>query len=134
MRRFSRRPRYARYIRRIGEVGRHAFGSPADRGGLRRDLRAHGDQGRSSSTPLQVRRAEAALSLATGAGHDRQRIGQGRPALLVTAEYGLVGTPADYKLYGAGLLSSIGEGVLLPAPRGREKFPSRRIAWTWTTT
>lgn len=28
-----------------------------------------------------------------------------------TAEYGLVGTPDDYRLYGAGLLSSLGEAV-----------------------
>jgi phenylalanine-4-hydroxylase len=30
-----------------------------------------------------------------------------------TVEYGLVGTPADYKIYGAGLLSSLGESTAL---------------------
>ena len=28
----------------------------------------------------------------------------------MTAEYGLVGTPENYKIYGAGLLSSLEEG------------------------
>jgi len=35
-------------------------------------------------------------------------------------EYGLVGTPEDYRLYGAGLLSSLGEGHFCHEPRVRK--------------
>ena len=37
-----------------------------------------------------------------------------------TAEYGLVGTPSDFRLYGAGLLSSIGEGHFCRLPNIRK--------------
>jgi len=38
-----------------------------------------------------------------------------------TVEFGLVGTPENYKIYGAGILSSVGESMMLHLPKVRKK-------------
>ena len=70
-----------------------------------------------TATPEQVARAELAL---TTARHGQRRVSEAaRLSRLYwwTAEYGLVGTPADYKLYGAGLLSSLWESFACHDPK-----------------
>jgi phenylalanine-4-hydroxylase len=116
---FLAEPRYARYIRRIGEVGRHAFGTPADRAVYDAIYALSEIKEDPASNPLQVRRAEAALAEATAQTTTSSESARVARLYWWTAEYGLVGTPADHKLYGAGLLSSIGEGYFcrLPAVR-----------------
>ena len=39
-----------------------------------------------------------------------------------TAEYGLVGTPDNFKIYGAGLLSSIEEGRIAITDKVKKRF------------
>jgi len=107
---FLAEPHYARYLRNIGKVAERAFASPDDRL-VDEAIHALSEMKEDpASTPFQIRRAESALERA------RAELGEPSEAAKVarlywwTAEYGLVGTPSDFRLYGAGLLSSIGEG------------------------
>jgi phenylalanine-4-hydroxylase len=107
---------YARYLRDIGRFGELAFSSSYDRdvyeaihslSELKEDPQA---------TAAQVQAAEARLSELT-----RTAAVPSEAALLSrlywwTVEYGLVGDVNDYRLYGAGLLSSIGEGHFCHGP------------------
>ena len=101
--------RYAAYLRAIGEVGKYAFSSPEDARvyaaifelsevketrGVRQEL----------VTQAEVR-LEQALSKVSFAS-EASRLSR---LYWWTAEYGLVGTPSDFRLYGAGLLSSLWE-------------------------
>jgi phenylalanine-4-hydroxylase len=109
-------PRYARYVRRIGEVARRAFATPADRAVydaiyLLSELKE--DPG---SNPQQIRRAEEALAAASALVTVTSESARIARLYWWTGEYGLVGTPGDYRLYGAGLLSSIGEGYFCQLP------------------
>jgi len=100
---------YSDYLQRFGEVGAKAMYN-------RRDVRLYEAVRRLSivkecpdSTRAEIDAAEA--ELARRAADDSP---PSEMALLGrlhwwTVEYGLVGTPEDYRLFGAGLLSSLGE-------------------------
>src|SRR5512140_2883354 len=110
-------PSYARYLQAAGEVGFRAIASAEDQAVL--------EAIRSLSVVKEDPAAgedEAALAeqrLEAAAGSVRYASESTRASRLYwwTAEYGLVGSLDDPKLYGAGLLSSIGEAVhcLTPA-------------------
>jgi phenylalanine-4-hydroxylase len=117
---FLAEPRYARYLRNIGKVAERAFASPGDRV-VDEAIHALSEVKEDpASTPFQIRRAESVLERA------RAELGEPSEAAKVarlywwTAEYGLVGTPSDFRLYGAGLLSSIGEGHFCLSPQVRK--------------
>lgn len=117
---FLAEPHYARYLRNIGKVAERAFASPGDRL-VDEAIHALSEVKEDpASTPFQIRRAESALERA------RAELGEPSEAAKVarlywwTAEYGLVGTPSDFRLYGAGLLSSIGEGHFCQGPQVRK--------------
>ncbi len=102
-------PVYAAYLRRIGELGKRAFTLPEeDRvfsaihalSVLKEDLGA---------SPDAVALAEAELAASIAAVPEASEAAQLSRLYWWTAEYGLVGRPDAYKLYGAGLLSSLGE-------------------------
>jgi phenylalanine-4-hydroxylase len=102
-------PAFSAYLRRMGEIGRCAFTFPEEH----RVYQAIHDLSELKEDPAaskdEVARGEAALDAALAAAP-----GPSEATLLSrlywwTAEYGLVGTIDDYKLYGAGLLSSLGE-------------------------
>jgi phenylalanine-4-hydroxylase len=101
---------YARYLRAIGLYGEKAFASPYDRevydaihslSELKEDPQA---------TAAQIQAAEARLSALTQSAAAPSEIALLSRLYWWTVEYGLVGKVDDYRLYGAGLLSSIGEG------------------------
>ena len=102
-------PRYAGYVRAVGEVGARAFASPAD-ARVDRAVRLLSDlkQGPATSRRMSAPRnsSSSRRSAALGAPSEAARLAR---LYWWTAEYGLVGTPEDYRLYGAGLLSSLGE-------------------------
>jgi phenylalanine-4-hydroxylase len=102
-------PTYAAYLRRIGAAGARAFTLPED-GAVDRAIHALSEvKELPSASAEQVAEVEQALQRARS---NVQRVSEAsRLSRLYwwTAEYGLVGTPRDYKLYGAGLLSSLWE-------------------------
>lgn len=115
-------PLYASYLRRIGAAGARAFTLPED-GAVDRAIYALSEiKEAPSATAAQVAQAEQALQAA--------RADARRPSEAVrlsrlywwTAEYGLVGKPDDYKLYGAGLLSSLWESFACHAPEVRKPW------------
>jgi len=102
-------PEYAEYIRRFGEVGCKAIGSEKDYQLYEavRHLSIIKEAPGTTSAEIQI--AEKRLE------HLQENMGELSEMALIrnlhwwTVEYGLVGTEAALKIYGAGLLSSIGE-------------------------
>ncbi len=101
--------RYAAYLRAIGEVGKKAFSSPEDA----RVYAAIFDLSEVKETrgvrPEIVTAAEQRLERALAEVTFTSEASRLSRLYWWTAEYGLVGTPSDYRLYGAGLLSSLWE-------------------------
>ncbi|MEP7050733.1 MAG: aromatic amino acid hydroxylase [Pseudomonadota bacterium] len=102
-------PRYAAYLRAIGEVGKKAFSSPEDA----RVYAAIFDLSEVKETrgvrPELVTAAEQRLQAALADVTFTSEASRLSRLYWWTAEYGLIGTPAEYRLYGAGLLSSLWE-------------------------
>jgi len=117
---FLAEPHYARYVKRIGEVARKAFGRPSERAVYDAIYALSEVKENPAATPAEVADAERALErakAACGAPSESAKIAR---LYWWTAEYGLVGTPNDFRLYGAGLLSSIGEGHFCRHPNVRK--------------
>ena len=102
-------PIYAHYLRRIGAAGARAFTLPDDTAVDRAIYALSEIKELPSATPEQVARAEQALVEARGSVRRVSEAARLSRLYWWTAEYGLVGSPSDYKLYGAGLLSSLWE-------------------------
>jgi phenylalanine-4-hydroxylase len=113
---------YASYLRRIGEIGKRAFTLPEEQrvfDAIHLLSEVKEDTSRSTES---VRRVEAELALALEAAKESSEASELSRLYWWTAEYGLVGTPANYRLYGAGLLSSLGESHSCHSPTV-EKLP-----------
>lgn len=110
-------PVYAAYLRRIGAAGARAFTLPED-GAVDRAIYALSEiKELPSASAEQVARAERALVDArSGVGRTSEAARLSR-LYWWTAEYGLVGSPSEYKLYGAGLLSSLWESFACHDPK-----------------
>ena len=107
---FLAHPEYAHYLRRIGAVGEKAFANAHDRelyGAIYSLSELKEDP---ASTPSQLAQAEAVVARFTAVNHEPSEAARLARLYWWTVEYGLVGTPDDYRLFGAGLLSSLGEG------------------------
>ena len=110
-------PTYAAYLRRIGLAGARAFTLPEDAAVDRAIYALSEIKELPSATPEQVAAVELSLVKArAGLGRVSEASRLSR-LYWWTAEYGLVGTPADYKLYGAGLLSSLWESFACHDPK-----------------
>lgn len=102
-------PDYAAYLRLYGEVARHAIISREDLDQYEAIRILSDVKENPSSTPADIAAAEKRLQ------EINQRISFVSEAALLsrmnwwTAEYGLIGEPANPKIFGAGLLSSVGE-------------------------
>jgi phenylalanine-4-hydroxylase len=113
-------PDYAAFLSRFGEIGRKAFSSREDIAvyeAIRHLSEVKEDR---DSTPERIAAAERALESA------QAKVSWTTEAAFLsrlhwwTVEYGLVGTPQDYKIYGAGLLSSLGESTSCHRPQVRK--------------
>ena len=114
-------PVYREYLRRFGELSKKAWSSKED---LRvydaiRHLSVVKENPNSSAET--VRKAEEDLARAI----DNITF-TSESALLSrlhwwTVEYGLIGEPEDYKIYGAGILSSVGESFMLHLPEVKKR-------------
>ena len=102
-------PEYAEYIRRFGEVGCKAIGSEKDYQLYEAVRHLSIIKEAPGTTEEEIRIAEKRL--------EQLQANMGEPSEMAlirnlhwwTVEYGLVGTEEALKIYGAGLLSSIGE-------------------------
>jgi phenylalanine-4-hydroxylase len=113
-------PRYAAYLRAIGEVGKKAFSSPADARVDAAIFQLSEIKATRGAAPELLQRAEQQLEAALsqiGVASEASRLSR---LYWWTAEYGLVGTPRDYRLYGAGLLSSLWESHACHDPAVRK--------------
>ncbi len=111
---------YAAYLRAIGEVGKKAFSSPGDGRVDAAIFELSEVKETRGARPELLAAAEARLMTAlsaVGATSEASRLSR---LYWWTAEYGLLGTPSDYRLYGAGLLSSLWESHACHEPAVRK--------------
>jgi phenylalanine-4-hydroxylase len=113
--------RYAEYVRRCGEVGGKAIASVDDDAVFRAIRHLSIVKEDPGATPEEVRLAEERLAAASAS---RRFASEGVRASRLywwTAEYGLVGTLEAPRLYGAWLLSSLGESLHCLGPAVRRE-------------
>lgn len=102
-------PDYAEYLRRFGEIGSKAISSAHDIE-MYEAVRTVSILKEAEGTPQeQIDAAEALVEELQNKKVEPSEISLIRNLHWWTVEYGLVGTVEDPKIYGAGLLSSIGE-------------------------
>ncbi|HEX7452118.1 MAG TPA: aromatic amino acid hydroxylase, partial [Polyangiaceae bacterium] len=101
--------RYAAYLRAIGEVGKYAFSSPEDARVYAAIFELSEVKETRGVRQELVTQAEARLEHALSKVSFASEASRLSRLYWWTAEYGLVGTPSDFRLYGAGLLSSLWE-------------------------
>jgi phenylalanine-4-hydroxylase len=113
---FLSEPSYARYLMRIGDIGGRAFSSAGDDALYQAIYTLSEVKENPGSTADQVARAERAVEAAVAQQGAVTEATQLARLYWWTVEYGLIGTTDRYGLYGAGLLSSIGEGYFCDDP------------------
>lgn len=117
---FLAHPDYAQYLRRIGLAGEHAFETAYDRAVYRAIYELSELKQQADCSAEQLLQAERTLTALSQLEHTVSEATLLSRLYWWTVEYGLVGSPTDYRLYGAGLLSSIGEGHFCHAPEVRK--------------
>jgi phenylalanine-4-hydroxylase len=109
-------PVYAAYLRRIGDLGRVAFTQPEEDRVYRAIYALSEAMENPPGGPGHLARIEAELGEAVVGASEASEAARLSRLYWWTAEYGLVGGVDDYKIYGAGLLSSLGESHSCHAP------------------
>jgi len=102
-------PVFASYLRRMGDLGKKAFTLPEEACVFDAIHTLSEVKESPAASTEEVAAAEAALRAALASTTEPSEAALLSRLYWWTAEYGLVGRPDDYKLYGAGLLSSLGE-------------------------
>lgn len=104
-------PEYAEYLRRFGEIGCKAISSHKDYE-MYEAIRLLSILKEAEGTPKQeIEAAEKAVEDLQNDMGEMSEMAQIRNLHWWTVEYGLIGTVENPKIYGAGLLSSIGESA-----------------------
>lgn len=104
-------PEYAEYLRRFGEIGCKAISSGKDYE-MYEAVRLLSILKEAEDTPqATITAAEKAVENLQNNMGELSEMSQIRNLHWWTVEYGLIGTLEDPKIYGAGLLSSIGESA-----------------------
>ena len=102
-------PEYAEYLRRFGEIGCKAISSSHDYE-MYEAIRLLSILKEAEDTPQEeIDKAEAQVEFLQNNMGELSEMAQIRNLHWWTVEYGLIGTVENPKIYGAGLLSSIGE-------------------------
>ena len=102
-------PEYAEYLRRFGEIGCKAISSSHDYE-VYEAIRELSILKEAEDTPKEkIEEVEKRVDDLQNADVKPSEMAQIRNLHWWTVEYGLIGTPENPKIYGAGLLSSIGE-------------------------
>lgn len=102
-------PDYAEYLRRLGAIGAKAIMSQYDIDLYEAIRKVSILKEACPPQPDALEKAEAELMVLQGKDEPLSEMAQLRNLQWWTVEYGLIGTLQDPKIYGAGLLSSIGE-------------------------
>ena len=115
-------PEYAAFLKRFGEIGAKAIGSPYNKKMFNaiRKLSLLKEQKDSSSAAIET--AEEAVRKLQNQKVSPSEMDQLRNLHWWSVEYGLIGTPKNFKLYGAGLLSSIGESEWCLSNKVKKKY------------
>ena len=121
---------YAEYLRRFGEIGCRAIPNTEDHTRYEAIRLLSMLKEAPNTSPEILQEAEAAL--------EALDTKQGTPSELAlirnlhwwTVEYGLIGTPENPKIYGAGLLSSIGESKWCLTDQVKKLPYSQEAAYT----
>ncbi|BDU74406.1 aromatic amino acid hydroxylase [Mesoterricola silvestris] len=110
-------PRYAEYVKRCGVAGFKAIASREDQAVYEAVRHLSVVKEDPASTPEDERLAQARLAAAQASRTYPSESVRASRLYWWTAEYGLVGSLDDPRIYGAGLLSSLGEAshCLTPA-------------------
>lgn len=104
-------PEYAEYLRRFGEIGCKAISSARDYE-LYEAIRLLSILKEAEDTPESaIKEAEAQVDFLQNNMGELSEMSKIRNLHWWTVEYGLIGTIENPKIYGAGLLSSIGESA-----------------------
>ena len=104
-------PEYAEYLRRFGEIGCKAISSARDYE-LYEAVRLLSIVKEAEGTPeSEIKKAEEKVDFLQNNMGELSEMSRIRNLHWWTVEYGLIGTIEDPKIYGAGLLSSIGESA-----------------------
>jgi phenylalanine-4-hydroxylase len=109
-------PVFAGFLRRIGDLGRKAFTLPEENRVYRAVYALSEAMEDAAVAPNELGRIETELAAAVAGASEASEAARLSRLYWWTAEYGLVGRVDDYKLYGAGLLSSLGESHSCHAP------------------
>ncbi|MDN3638036.1 aromatic amino acid hydroxylase [Simiduia curdlanivorans] len=104
---------YAEFLQRFGEIGMKALSTASDYAVYEaiRHLSIVKEAVRSKAEDIDAAEAALAEALRINAAESPSEASLLSRLHWWTVEYGLVGELDDYKIYGAGLLSSLGEGV-----------------------
>lgn len=104
-------PEYAEYLRRFGEIGCKAISSARDYE-MYEAIRLLSILKEAEDTPEEdIKKAEEQVDFLQNNMGELSEMAQIRNLHWWTVEYGLIGTVENPKIYGAGLLSSIGEST-----------------------
>lgn len=104
-------PEYAEYLRRFGEIGCKAISSARDYE-LYEAIRLLSILKEAEGTPeAEIKKAEEQVDFLQNNMGEPSEMSRIRNLHWWTVEYGLIGTVENPKIYGAGLLSSIGESA-----------------------
>ncbi|WP_420574896.1 aromatic amino acid hydroxylase [Kordia sp.] len=102
-------PDYAEYLRRFGEIGAKAILSAHDNDMYEAVRKLSIVKEAPGSTVAEIEAAEASVNELQSKKVELSEMAMIRNLHWWTVEYGLIGNVDDPKIYGAGLLSSIGE-------------------------
>jgi len=102
---------YAEYLQRFGEISMKAISTAADHQVYLAVRHLSALKEARGTTQAALDEAQARLDAALAANDQSSEAARLARLQWWTIEYGLVGTVQDYKIYGAGLLSSLGESV-----------------------
>ncbi|WP_370408038.1 aromatic amino acid hydroxylase [Tenacibaculum dicentrarchi] len=102
-------PEYAEYLRRFGEIGSKAISSSKDYEMYEAIRLLSILKEDPNATKKSIDEAQEKVTWLQDSMDELSEMAQIRNLHWWTVEYGLIGTPENPKIYGAGLLSSIGE-------------------------
>jgi phenylalanine-4-hydroxylase len=102
-------PEYAEYLRRFGEIGCKAISSSEDYDMYEAIRLLSILKEDPNSSEAEIENAQQKVEALQNAMNELSEMAQIRNLHWWTVEYGLIGTLENPKIYGAGLLSSIGE-------------------------